>query len=682
MHSHTNRLAGEKSPYLLQHAHNPVAWYPWGEEAFAVARAADKPVFLSIGYATCHWCHVMERESFEDVEVAALLNEAFVCIKVDREERPDIDHIYMAVCQMMTGSGGWPLTIFMTPGKQPFHAATYIPPEQRFGRIGMKQLVPRVAAAWKDRREEVLESAGQILAVLEAHQSQDIGGAPEAALLDAGFRELMEQYDSRHGGFGLQPKFPTPHRLVFLLRHGTAAGLSAAEHTLVEMRKGGIFDQVGFGFHRYSTDRLWLVPHFEKMLYDQALLATAYTEAFEATRTPFYRQVACEILAYVARDMMAPEGGFYSAEDADSEGEEGRFYVWPDAEARAVLGEEHGFAASLWNLAERGNFHDEASGQASGTNIPHLSELPEPDTAQRLEPSRQRLFAVREKRVHPLKDTKVLADWNGLMIAAFAKAGRVFGAESLLKTAIRCQAFMATHLRRDNGELWHRWRDGDCAVEGTVDDYAFQIAGLLELYRATFDPRFLEQALEFNDILSRSFIDAERGGYFMTADHAEELIVRPKDLYDGAIPSGNSVQWMNLLQLARLTGSPKLERQANETARAFGGAIGRSPSNFAQALQALHFAVGETLEIVVVGERDCEGTNQMLATINNRYKPGMVVLLKDSKNAERLEKIAPFTAGQGLVDGKTTAYVCRNFACERPVTAIAELEERLGQPSS
>ncbi|MCK4564229.1 MAG: thioredoxin domain-containing protein, partial [Verrucomicrobia bacterium] len=374
MHSFTNRLAQEKSPYLLQHAHNPVDWYPWGEEAFEKARADDKPIFLSIGYATCHWCHVMEHESFENEEIAALMNEAFVCIKVDREERPDIDNIYMTVCQMMTGSGGWPMTIVMTPEKKPFFAATYIPPEGRFGRIGMKQLIPRLSDAWENRRDEVLNSASEITAVLGKQTAQGSGAELEPKLLEAGRKELMRRYDKRHGGFGSQPKFPTPHQLVFLLQHGDDEGIAAVEHTLEEMRKGGIFDQLGFGFHRYSTDREWLVPHFEKMLYDQALLAIAYTEAYELTGKEFYAEVAKEILTYVQRDMTAPEGGFYSAEDADSEGEEGLFYVWTAAEMKELLGDDHGFISTAWNIAEAGNFRDEASGKMTGKNIPHLSK--------------------------------------------------------------------------------------------------------------------------------------------------------------------------------------------------------------------------------------------------------------------------------------------------------------------
>jgi uncharacterized protein YyaL (SSP411 family) len=677
MHTYTNRLAGEKSPYLLQHAHNPVDWYPWGEEAFKKAEEEDKPIFLSIGYATCHWCHVMEHESFENEEIAKLMNEAFVCIKVDREERPDIDNIYMTVCQMMTGSGGWPLTIIMTPNRKPFYAATYIPPEARFGRIGMRQLVPRISSAWKDRRTEVLESASQITEVLGKQNEQGGGDDLSPALLKDAYTELMQQYDRRYGGFGLQPKFPTPHRLVFLLRQGEADGIKAVEHTLEEMRKGGIFDQVGFGFHRYSTDTRWLVPHFEKMLYDQALLAIVYTEAYELTGKEFYADVVREILTYVQRDMTAPNGGFFSAEDADSEGEEGLFYVWTADEIKTLLGDESKFVFNVWNITEAGNFRDEASGKITGKNIPHLSSLPDPEETEHLAAPRKKLFDAREKRIHPLKDTKILTDWNGLMMAAFAKAGRAFNHDEYVQTAARANAFINAEMRLPNGRLMHRYRDGHTAVPGQLEDYAFMIFGLLELYESTLDCQYLETALHYNDVLAESFVDEVKGGYFMTAEDAEELIVRPKEIYDGAIPSGNSVHLYNLLKLARMTGRPELEQQAVETGKAFSGSIERAPSNFSQALIALQFAEGETVEIVVVGDRESEDTKQMLETINRTYKPGKVVLFKDPAEAEKLAKIAAFTKEQGMMDGKATVYICRNFACEQPINSLEKLKERL-----
>ncbi|HEY5653571.1 MAG TPA: thioredoxin domain-containing protein, partial [Pontiella sp.] len=629
------------------------------------------------GYATCHWCHVMEHESFESEEIAQLMNEAFVCIKVDREERPDVDNIYMTVCQMMTGQGGWPLNIVMTPAKKPFHAATYIPPEQRFGRIGMKQLIPRISHAWQNQRETVMESAGQITGVLKKQSEQDLSSELDVPLLlKNGFSDLMSQYDSQKGGFGKEPKFPTPHRLLFLMQYGSPEGIQATEHTLTEMSKGGIFDQVGFGFHRYSTDSNWLLPHFEKMLYDQALLTLAYTEAYELTQKPLYRQIAEEILEYVIRDMTAPEGGFYSAEDADSEGEEGLFYIWSSDQLKSILGGEYDFISEIWNIHENGNFKDEASGKRNPNNIPHLSDLPSHEDAQRLSESRQKLFLVRNKRIHPLKDTKILTDWNGLMIAAFSKAGRVFGNEKYIRTAIQSVAFIESELRMESGGLWHRWWDGHTAVPGHLEDYAFLIFGLIELYGVTFDLEYLEAALSYNEILDSLFYDDKNGGYFMTADNTEDLIVRPKEFYDGAIPSGNSVQMLNLLKLARLTGKTEFESRASDIALSCSQTINRSPSNYAHMLTAMNFIQGDSEEIVVVGEQECDQTQLMVKYINSIYNPKRVVLMKNSKNSDRLAKLAPFTKDQGEIDNRPTVYICRNSSCEQPINTLEHLKER------
>jgi uncharacterized protein YyaL (SSP411 family) len=652
-----------------------VEWYPWGPEAFEQAQKEDKPVFLSIGYATCHWCHVMEHESFENEQIAAMMNEAFICIKVDREERPDIDSIYMTVCQMMTGSGGWPLTIIMTPDKKPFHAATYIPPEQRYGRIGMVELIPRITAAWQNQRQQVLESAEQITGVLGRQQAEQGGDALSPALLQQGLSELVNLYDETYGGFGMQPKFPTPHRLIYLLRQGGREHLDLVEHTLLEMRKGGIFDQVGYGFHRYSTDRQWLLPHFEKMLYDQALLALAYSEACEKTGNALYRRVAEEIFRYVLRDMTAPEGGFYSAEDADSEGEEGRFYIWSAAEMQSLLGDGYEQAARLWNIQAAGNFRDESTGEPTGMNIPHLSALPDDG----LEQARSILFKEREKRIHPLKDTKVLADWNGLMIAAFARAGRVFGDAQYIEAARKANAFVESGMRGGDGRLWHRWREGHTAVPGQLDDYAFMTFGLLELYDATLDPVYLETALQYNDVLTGSFSDRMGGGYFITAEDAEPLIVRPKELYDGAVPSGNSVQMLNLLRLARLTGRPGLEEQAVESGRAFSSAIKRSPSNYAQALVALRFATADAEEVVLVGRRGAADTQQMLEYLKRGYNPDRILLFKDPADDGLLSRIAPFTEGMAMQEGRATVYICRGYACEPPVNTMDGLKKQLKQ---
>ena len=660
MHAHTNRLAAEKSPYLLQHAHNPVDWYPWGREALEAARKADKPIFLSIGYATCHWCHVMERESFENEEVAALLNEAFVCIKVDREERPDIDEIYMTVCQMLTRSGGWPLTIVMTPDKKPFFAATYIPRESRFGRTGLLDLIPRISEAWKTRRDELLQSAAHITSSLSA--SSSAAGTLDDHLLSKAFKESLASFDEAHGGFGHAPKFPTAHRLTFMVRQNPDEAREPVEKTLEALRRGGIWDHVGFGIHRYSTDREWLVPHFEKMLYDQAMLALACTEAYEAYETEYARRTAQELFEYVLRDMTAPEGGFYSAEDADSEGVEGKFYVWSEEELKAHLTtEEFAMVKERFNTLPDGNFRDEATRQKTGENILHLTGDADVPAA-----IRQKLFTAREKRIHPLKDTKVLADWNGLMIAALAKAGRAFDRPDYAAAARRAAAFVLSEMA-DGDRLWHRWREGETAVPGQLDDYAFMIFGLLELYETTFDSQWLEKAAELNQVVLEQFDDDQRGGFYLTADDAEKLLVRPKSMYDGAIPSGNSVQMINLLRLARMTGRTEFEAVAEKTADAFAESINRSPSGFAQALQALQFAQGPSVEIVIAGERGAADTEAMIEAVRSIYLPTRVVILKEPDDPA-IEKIASYTKEQKQINGKATVYICRNFACEAPLT--------------
>jgi uncharacterized protein YyaL (SSP411 family) len=652
-----NRLADEKSPYLLQHAHNPVDWFPWGAEAFEKARIEDKPVFLSIGYATCHWCHVMAHESFENEEAAALLNHAFICIKVDREERPDIDEIYMTVCQMLTQSGGWPLNIVMTPDKQPFFAATYIPLESRFGRTGLMELVPQISKVWKTQRELILKSAADITAVLA--EPDPAGEAPDEQVLARAFQESEHSFDAEQGGFGSAPKFPMPHRLVFLIRQNPVAARPMVEKTLAAMRCGGIWDHVGSGIHRYATNREWLVPHFEKMLYDQALTALACIEAFEAYGDEIYRDMAEAIFTYVLRDMTAPEGGFYSAEDADSEGVEGKFYVWSLHELKAALtADELTLAIRAFNVQPDGNFRDESAGRKTGANILHLSEYSDvPETI------RKKLFAVREQRIHPLKDTKILADWNGLMIAALAKASRVFHAPEYATVACRAADFIWNRMQND-GRLMHRWRDGETAVPGQLADYAFMIFGLLELYETTFDFQTLEKALALNEIVLAHFQDKVRGGFYQTADDAEELLVRPKSMQDGAIPSGSSVQIMNLLKLARLTGRTDYEALADRTVRAFTATINRVPSAFAQAMQALQFAQGSAVE-VVVGDRKLPETQALIEAVRSVYCPYKTVLLKEPG----VENIAPFTAEMNL----PAVYICRNFACEQPLTDPAQI---------
>ena len=703
-----NRLAREKSPYLLQHAFNPVDWLPWGEEAFARARAEDRPIFLSIGYATCHWCHVMERESFEDEDVAALLNRDFVSIKVDREERPDIDGVYMTACQLMTGQGGWPLTIVMTPDKQPFFAGTYFPRESVAGRAGMLDLLPRLASVWRERRADAEAAGASALAAIREVEVRGLGsgeGALDEETLRRGFSDLRARFDPHQGGFSRAPKFPAPHQLLFLLRWsdrtGDRGGVEMVEKTLVSMRRGGVFDHVGYGFHRYSTDARWLVPHFEKMLYDQALLAMAYTELWQVTGDDAHRRVALEIYEYVARDLTDAEGGFYSAEDADSEGREGAFYVWTRDEFDEVmtqaLGEEAaGLARRAFGVEARGNFADEASGLRTGENILHAAETPADiaealgDDAgpveQRLEEARRVLFGKRETRERPLLDDKILTDWNGLMIAALARSGLAFGDEALVGAASRAANFILERLRDGEGRLLHRYRDGDAAIPAGAADHACLIWGLIELYGATFDPRWLRAARELLDPLLERFWDPERLGVFNVDAAQRDVPVRQKELYDGATPSANATTWYVLLRLGRLTGDLDLLDRAESLRGALAGPVGGAPSAHTMSLVALDLALGPAQEVVVAGDPGDPGTRRMLAALAGRYAPRTAVLFKPAGSrseasgepaADPLGEIAPFTAPHDLLDGKATAYVCTGFACRRPTTDIQEMMEQL-----
>jgi uncharacterized protein YyaL (SSP411 family) len=681
-----NRLVQEKSPYLLQHALNPVDWYPWGDEAFEKATKEDKPVFLSIGYSTCHWCHVMAHESFENPQIAALMNEAFVNIKVDREERPDIDSLYMTVAQMMTGSGGWPLTILMTPDKRPFFAATYIPPESRFGRIGMTEIVPELSRLWKQDRKRLDTITENIQHSLEASAVSTYGAELNEGVLEMAFDRLMERFDQQHGGFGFRPKFPSPHNLLFLLRYwkrsGNAEALEIVETTLQAMRRGGIFDHIGFGFHRYSTDPKWLLPHFEKMLYDQAMLTLAYTEAFQATQNKAYAQTVHEILTYVLRDMMSPEGGFYSAEDADSEGEEGKFYVWMEEEVRNLLTpDEADLFIDIYNFKSTGNFNEEATGKRIGTNIPHLTR-PLPDMAksrktsekkldEQIEIIRQKLYTAREKRIHPHKDDKILADWNGLMIAALAKAARILGESKYTEASKKAADFVISQMHTPKGRLLHRFRDGEAGIPAFLDDYAFMIWGLLELYETSFEVQYLQKAYELNKVLLKQFWDEENGGFFFTADDSEELLIRKKDAYDGAIPSGNSVAMLNLLRLARLTAEPDLEAKAAKIGQVFSSDVLSAPPGFSFMISSVDFAVGPSYEIVIVGDPGAADTQAMLQEIRNRFSPNKVVLIiPPNGTAEIITQLASFAKDYKTFEGKATAYVCTNHVCQTPTTDI------------
>lgn len=693
--SNMNRLQSEKSPYLLQHATNPVDWYPWGEAAFEKARREDKPIFLSIGYSTCHWCHVMAHESFENDEVAHFLNDIFVCIKVDREERPDIDHVYMTVCQMMTGSGGWPLSIIMTPDKRPFFAGTYIPKETVFGRMGMLDLIAKVHDIWKNHREEVLQAAEKITRTLEQSTQPYASESVNQNLIKNAFTKLKQNFDTVHGGFGDAPKFPAPHNLMFLLRFWEQsqndAALQMVEKTLQAMRLGGIYDHIGFGFHRYSTDSYWLLPHFEKMLYDQALMALAYLETFQVTQNNFYAETAKEIFTYVLRDMTAPEGGFYSAEDADSEGQEGKFYVWSPEQIREALGKQDAeWVQDVYNIVEGGNFFDQATQKKTGESIPFLAkstaeiaadlDLKKAEFGNQLEQIREKLFRTRNSRVHPHKDDKILTDWNGLMLAALSRGYQVLDDPAYLTAAEKSAEFLLTKLRNQEGRLLHRYRDGEAAIPANLDDYAFVIWGLIELYQANFQARFLKIAQELTNLMIAHFADETAGGFFFTPNDTPDLLVRQKIIYDGAIPSGNSVAMMNLLRLSRMTGNSKYEQLADKLSRAFAREIKSFPSAHCQFMSALNLAHGKGFEVVIVGEPNARETRQMLNTLHRHYLPNMVVLFRPTTPKDpEITRLATFTKNQQCIDGKTTAYVCQNFQCKTPTTNITEMLEFLGK---
>ena len=679
-----NRLIFSQSPYLLQHARNPVDWWPWSEEAFEKARAEDKPVFLSIGYTTCHWCHVMEHESFEDEEVAELINERFIPIKVDREERPDIDEIYMQVTQAITGSGGWPMTVMLTADKNPFFAGTYFPKDSRAGRPGLIQIATQLSDAWEQKRKEVDAAALDITKQLQGFMGGSPGGELEAGILDVAYSQFASRYDEEKGGFAMKPKFPVPPNLMYLLRYhkrtGNEMALKMAEKTLTEMRRGGIYDQIGYGIHRYSTDRDWLLPHFEKMLYDQALVTIANLEAFEVTKKEKYARTAREILTYVQRDMTDEGGGFYSAEDADSEGEEGKFYVWTTDEIKEVLGEEEAeLFIETFHLEEDGNFIEEAAREKTGTNIPHLKEDLLDEAREQFERMRQKLFEVREKRIHPQKDDKVLTDWNGLMIAAFARAGRVLGEEEYTEAAARAAAFVTDTLTDENGRLLKRYRAGEAGLDGLLEDYAFVVWGMLELYETTFDVGYLQKAIAYQSKIDEHFWDEETGGYFTAPDDGEKLIVRAKKLYGGAIPSGNAMEIGNLSKLYAMTGTPDYATRLDELIRAFSGEIEKQPSAFPLVMSGLDFDFGPSFEIVISGDADSADTKAMIAAVRKNFRPNQVVLLRTEKNAAALAKLAPYTETQTSVDGKATAYVCKGFACKLPVTSVEDMMRNLSE---
>ena len=708
MNNNPNKLITEKSPYLLQHANNPVDWYPWGEEAFAKAKAENKPIFLSIGYSTCHWCHVMERESFEVNEVAALLNRYFISIKVDREERPDVDHLYMAFCQALTGSGGWPLTIIMTPDKKPFFAGTYFPKTQRNGHQGLMELLEQVGTLWNTNEGKLRDSAERIVSAVHSGRTKTNkpsipssalasnvllengkGSASEALqtwgekIIKKAYDNLSHSFDAQYGGFGRAPKFPTPHILTFLLRYAEdhpqdkAKALRMVRKTLDGMALGGIYDHIGFGFARYSTDEKWLIPHFEKMLYDNALLSLAYLESYQFEHHQEDAQKAKEIFTYVLRDMTSTEGGFYSAEDADAEGVEGKFHVWTPQEIEVVLGKETAAKyCAVYDISSKGNFEGKNNPNlllGALDKIAHDNSQTKDEVLSSLESARQSLFIAREKRIHPHKDDKILTAWNGLMIAALAKGAQVLGKETYLEAAANAADFVLTHLVRNDGRLLARYREGDAAYPGYLDDYAFFIWGLLELYSASGKPQYLKTALHFQEELERLFMDDEGGGHFLTGSDAEELLFRPKESYDGALPSGNSITALNLLRLARLTGDERWEKKAEQQLLSFRPVLEEHPSGYTSFLQALQFDLHPSQELILAGSLENGEISEMRQIFFADFRPYSSVLYQEGSLAE----IVPWTKDYPIDPSHVTAYLCQNFTCQRPVQQIAEFKSLL-----
>ena len=683
-----NRLSGETSAYLLAHADNPVNWYPWGDEAFEAAEAEDKPIFLSIGYSSCHWCHVMEEESFEDPFVAALLNDTFICIKVDREERPDIDNLYMRFTVAMTGGGGWPMTVIMTPEGDPFFAATYIPKNAAFGRTGMMQLLPAIARQWETGREEIVSQAAAIeTIVIQNRQASAVPREPSPGIADSSFSAFMASFDTEHGGFGTAPKFPSPHNLLFLLRYWNATGeqdaLDMVTTTLQAIRCGGIYDQLGFGVHRYSTDREWLVPHFEKMLYDQALLTMAFLEAFKATDDEFFASTAKEILEYVLRDMTSVEGAFYSSEDADTEGGEGAFYTWSlDEISRILIPAELEVAAGYWNVIESGNFA-EAGALDIRRNILHLtrencsSSLTSPGEPQDvISAARRTLLLSRESRPRPFRDEKVLADWNGLMIAALARASIVLNDPQYLDASIKAFEFIRDSMMTVDQRLIHSFAGGIQGPDAFLDDYAFLIWGCLELYSASLQQHYLNTAIELQGVLDSHFADKSGGGYFFTSDYADSHIPRLKESYDGAVPSGNSVELCNLITLWKITGDARFMESASGIESAFGASVSTAPTAYSMLLSGIMYGRDGGTEVLLAGEPDDPVLLEMLAVLRAEYRPWTTVMIMDPADNTGGPAWVPDISDASVIPA---AYVCRGGACSLPVGTAMELTELLAQ---
>lgn len=679
-----NRLINEKSPYLRQHASNPVDWFAWSDEAFEIAKSQNKPIFLSIGYSTCHWCHVMEHESFSDPEVAAMMNESFINIKLDREERPDIDSVYMSVCQMLTGSGGWPLTVMLTPDKKPFFAGTYFPKESKYGRIGMIELIRRVNEAWTNQGDMVMGSAEEITTKIFTENNKFID--LQSDISDYCFDMFAGNFDEENGGFGNAPKFPSPHNLEFLLNYGIRKNSPRAVHfcekTLLKMSFGGIFDHLGYGFHRYSTDKVWLVPHFEKMLYDQALIGDIYMKAYLTTKNKLLLKTASEILDYVSTYMMSPEGAFYSAEDADSEGTEGKFYVWTKSEIKEILGlEQSEIFCDIYQLRDSGNFHDEIAGTANGNNILHLRQsiedicleksLEPNDIYEFIQSGREKLINIRNKRIRPLRDEKVLTDWNSMMISTFALYGFHLDSQVHLNIAINAYNFLEEKMYGSDRSLMHRWMDGDAAYKGNLDDYSYFIRASIDLYIATANTKYLLNAINTTNYVNEKFLDAERGGYYFSPADSVDLIVRKKEIHDGAIPSGNSIMLNNLLKLSSITNDEKYKSIAEKCARYFSKDISTYPAGYSKFVSSLSMLFHSTTEIIIAGDEKDDNYSAMLDIIRKNYLPDSVIIC----NTSQMQEIVPELKNKTKIDNQTTVYICKNYSCRQPVNNPLALQQ-------
>lgn len=686
---HTNRLIDETSPYLLQHAHNPVDWYPWGEEALNLAKELDKPILLSIGYSACHWCHVMERESFENEEIAAIMNKHYINIKVDREERPDLDEIYMSAVQIMTGSGGWPMTVFLTPDRKPFYGGTYFPPDDRYGRPGFPKLLVAVKDAYQNKRADIDEQAEKLVSHINQISNPE---SVDDLLLDdkiieQAFYHYQNRFDSQHGGFGQAPKFPPGMGLMLLLRYWKRSGNSRALHivefTLEKMARGGMYDQLGGGFHRYSTDEIWLVPHFEKMLYDNSLLTVAYLEAFQATSKPFYREVVEETLDYVLREMYNQQnGGFYSTQDADSEGVEGKFFVWTPGEVEQILGQADAkIFCDFYDVTDHGNFeHQNILWVKTPADLyAKKIKIDQANLVNILNRCKKKLFEIRDKRIKPGLDDKILTSWNGLMIRSMGLAYQILGDLRYLEAAEKSAKFILTELVQKNGHLLRTHRAGKSHLNACLEDYSYFIAGLIELYQASFDPYWLREADRLNQIMISQFWDPQNGGFFFTGKDYPELIVRSKSAYDGATPSGASMAIHVLLRLAILLNQPDLIEKAKTTFSLYDHAMKTAPSGSAQMLCGVDFLIDTPKEIAIVGNPLSEQTQEILKNIHRRFVPNKVVALlnPNTEDRQKIEELIPLLASKTSIDGKTTIYVCQNYACQLPTTDVGDLDKLL-----